>query len=55
VHHALDAVRSHGTKLAADDLGSGYAGFRHLVRLRPDIIKLDLSLVRGIQAPMPAP
>ena len=49
VHRALDAVRTYGARLAADDLGSGYAGFRHLVSLRPDIIKLDLSLVRGIQ------
>jgi EAL domain-containing protein (putative c-di-GMP-specific phosphodiesterase class I)/DNA-binding NarL/FixJ family response regulator len=49
VHHALDAVRSFGARLAADDLGSGYAGFRHLVSLRPDIIKLDMSMVRGIQ------
>ena len=32
----------------ADDLGSGYAGFRHLVALSPDIIKLDICLVRGI-------
>jgi len=27
---------------------SGYAGFRHLLRLQPDIIKLDISLIAGI-------
>jgi EAL domain-containing protein (putative c-di-GMP-specific phosphodiesterase class I)/AmiR/NasT family two-component response regulator len=48
VHRALEEMRDHGTKLAADDLGSGYAGFRHLIALQPDIIKLDISLVRGI-------
>ena len=41
-------MREGGSRLAADDLGSGYAGFRHLIRLQPDIIKLDISLVRGI-------
>ena len=48
VHRALEGIRSHGARLAADDLGSGYAGFRHLIALHPDIIKLDMSLVRGI-------
>jgi EAL domain-containing protein (putative c-di-GMP-specific phosphodiesterase class I)/CheY-like chemotaxis protein len=48
VHAALATMRERGTRLAADDLGSGYAGFRHLIRLQPDIIKLDISLVRGI-------
>lgn len=48
VHRALQDIRDHGARLAADDLGSGYAGFRHLIALQPDIIKLDISLVRGI-------
>jgi EAL domain-containing protein (putative c-di-GMP-specific phosphodiesterase class I)/DNA-binding NarL/FixJ family response regulator len=48
LHRALADMRANGTRLAADDLGSGYAGFRHLVSLQPDIIKLDISLVRGI-------
>lgn len=48
LHRALADMRRHGTRLAADDLGAGYAGFRHLLDLAPDIIKLDISLVRGI-------
>lgn len=48
LHRALDGIRQQGARLAADDLGAGYAGFRHLVALEPDIIKLDISLVRGI-------
>lgn len=48
LHHALRPMRERGTRLAADDLGAGYAGFRHLMLLEPDIIKLDISLVRGI-------
>lgn len=49
LHRALSDMRLHGARLAADDLGAGYAGFRHLVSLSPDIIKLDISLVSGIQ------
>jgi EAL domain-containing protein (putative c-di-GMP-specific phosphodiesterase class I) len=41
-------MRERGARLAADDLGSGYAGFRHLLLLEPDIIKLDITLVSGI-------
>jgi PAS domain S-box-containing protein len=37
-------------RLAVDDVGSGAANLHHLVRLAPDFVKLDLSLVRGIDA-----
>jgi EAL domain-containing protein (putative c-di-GMP-specific phosphodiesterase class I)/FixJ family two-component response regulator len=47
---ALAAVRATGVRLAVDDTGAGYAGFRHLLGLNPDIIKLDISLTRGIDA-----
>lgn len=45
---SLDELRRDGVRLAVDDAGSGYAGLRHILRVRPDIIKLDLSLTRGI-------
>jgi EAL domain-containing protein (putative c-di-GMP-specific phosphodiesterase class I)/FixJ family two-component response regulator len=48
LHASLRPMRELGARLAADDLGSGYAGFRHLIALEPDIIKLDISLVSGI-------
>jgi EAL domain-containing protein (putative c-di-GMP-specific phosphodiesterase class I)/DNA-binding response OmpR family regulator len=53
IHRALAGLRSHGARLAADDLGSGYAGFRHLVALQPDVVKLDISLIRGIHRSRP--
>ena len=34
--------------IAVDDAGAGYASFRHILELRPNYAKLDLSLVRGI-------
>lgn len=45
----LVSLRAQGVRISADDVGAGYAGFTHLVRLRPDIIKLDISLVKDIQ------
>jgi EAL domain-containing protein (putative c-di-GMP-specific phosphodiesterase class I) len=48
LHDSLRDIRSHGARVAADDVGAGYAGFRHLIALEPDIIKLDISLVSGI-------
>ena len=35
-------------RIAIDDVGSGYAGLRHLVDLGPDMLKLDMTLTRDI-------
>jgi EAL domain-containing protein (putative c-di-GMP-specific phosphodiesterase class I) len=37
-------------RLAIDDAGAGFASFRHILELRPDFVKLDMGLVRGIDA-----
>lgn len=47
---ALRRLRSTGVRLAVDDAGAGFASLRHSLNLRPDIIKLDIDLVRGIDA-----
>jgi EAL domain-containing protein (putative c-di-GMP-specific phosphodiesterase class I) len=46
----LDHLRRLGVRVAADDVGAGYAGLERLVRLRPEVIKLDCALTRGIDA-----
>ncbi|MCU1461989.1 MAG: diguanylate phosphodiesterase [Acidimicrobiales bacterium] len=45
---ALSGLRADGVRLAIDDAGAGFASLRHVLRLRPDIIKLDIALTRGI-------
>ena len=45
---ALLRYRSAGVRLAVDDAGAGYASLRHILKLRPDFIKIDLSLVQDI-------
>jgi PAS domain S-box-containing protein len=41
----LQRIRALGARLAVDDAGAGYASMQHILRLRPDIIKLDRSIV----------
>jgi EAL domain-containing protein (putative c-di-GMP-specific phosphodiesterase class I) len=45
---ALSEFRGRGGRLAVDDAGAGFASLRHILRLAPDIIKLDVTLTRGI-------
>lgn len=45
---AVHAVRSAGAMVAVDDAGAGYASLSHIVALRPDIVKLDRSLVAHV-------
>lgn len=45
---SLDRLRSLGVRVAVDDVGSGFASFRHVTRVNPDILKLDRTLVCGI-------
>ena len=41
-------LRSLGFRIALDDLGAGYAGLTSFAHLRPEIVKLDMALVRDI-------
>jgi EAL domain-containing protein (putative c-di-GMP-specific phosphodiesterase class I) len=43
-------LREIGFRIAVDDLGAGYAGLSNFASLEPEIVKADMSLVRGIDA-----
>jgi EAL domain-containing protein (putative c-di-GMP-specific phosphodiesterase class I)/ActR/RegA family two-component response regulator len=47
---AFDELRAQGVRIAVDDAGAGYAGLQHILRLRPDVVKLDHDLTRDINA-----
>ncbi|GFK95726.1 Phytochrome-like protein cph2 [Fundidesulfovibrio magnetotacticus] len=49
-HRTLDHYRGEGYKVAVDDVGTGYSGLWSIAEIRPDFIKLDMSLIRGIDA-----
>jgi len=54
LHHVRDVqarvarLRAMGFRIAVDDLGAGYAGLTSFAQLEPEVVKLDMSLVRGL-------
>lgn len=44
----FDYYRSHNCKVALDDLGAGYSSLNTLVRLKPDVVKLDKDIVQAL-------
>lgn len=46
----LKALRDRGARIAVDDAGAGYAGLQQLMRVQPDLIKLDRSLVQEVDS-----
>jgi EAL domain-containing protein (putative c-di-GMP-specific phosphodiesterase class I) len=48
VRNRLAELRKLGYRVAVDDLGAGYAGLSCFNLLEPDVVKLDMSLIRDI-------
>jgi EAL domain-containing protein (putative c-di-GMP-specific phosphodiesterase class I) len=46
----LHSYREMGFHTAIDDFGAGYSGLNLLAEFRPDVVKLDMGLVRGVDA-----
>ena len=46
----LAKMRARGARIAVDDAGAGYAGLNQVMRVQPDVIKLDRSLIEGVHA-----
>lgn len=44
----IDRLRDLGVRIAVDDAGAGYSGLQQIIRLRPDVIKLDMSLTQDV-------
>jgi EAL domain-containing protein (putative c-di-GMP-specific phosphodiesterase class I) len=45
----IERLRRLGYRIAVDDLGEGYSGLNAFASLEPDAVKLDMSLIRGIE------
>ncbi|MGE4381972.1 MAG: EAL domain-containing protein [Arcobacter sp.] len=42
--------RKQGVKIAIDDFGTGYSNFAHILKIRPNYIKIDGSLIKNINS-----
>lgn len=45
----LAKLRADGFRIAIDDLGTGHAGINHLLQFQPDVLKIDLGVVKGVR------
>jgi EAL domain-containing protein (putative c-di-GMP-specific phosphodiesterase class I) len=48
VESRIERLRAMGFRIAIDDIGAGYSGLNSFTMLRPDLVKLDMALVRDI-------
>ena len=48
VNNFINRARAFGVKIAIDDFGSGYSNFIRIIEFKPDIIKIDGSLIEDI-------
>jgi EAL domain-containing protein (putative c-di-GMP-specific phosphodiesterase class I) len=47
---AIEPLRARGARLAVDDMGAGYSGLRQITTVMPSYLKLDRSLIAGIDS-----
>jgi EAL domain-containing protein (putative c-di-GMP-specific phosphodiesterase class I) len=48
LENIVSVYRRHGLRVALDDFGAGYSGLSLLARFRPDVVKIDMELIRGL-------
>src|SRR6266700_3099858 len=48
VNGRVAQLRAIGYRIAVDDLGAGYAGLTSFAQLEPEVVKVDMSLIRGL-------
>ena len=53
VANIIATYQKMGFGTALDDFGAGHAGLNLLARFQPDMIKLDMELIRGLDASLP--
>ena len=48
IHAFATEVKNYGARIAIDDFGAGYSNYERLLSYRPDILKIDGSLIRTL-------
>lgn len=49
IRKCLDRIRENGVRISLDDFGAGFNGLNTLLELRPDVVKVDMGLIRKIE------
>jgi len=47
---AIDGFRERGAQIAVDDFGTGFSNVHRLAMIHPEVVKLDMTLIRGIDS-----
>ncbi|MDQ7066821.1 MAG: EAL domain-containing protein [Sulfurimonas sp.] len=50
----LKNIRKRGAKIAIDDFGTGYSNFSYIMKMKPDYLKIDGSLIKNLESDMAA-
>ena len=48
LERALATLRNAGVRIGIDDFGAGHSSLRHVLQLAPDLVKLDISIIRNV-------
>ena len=48
IQNFISTVRDFGCQIAIDDFGSGYSSLEHILKINPDVVKIDGSLIQNI-------
>lgn len=51
LHRMVDDLRRRGAQIAVDDWGTGFSNLDRVLRLRPEVVKVDVSLVQHLDSP----
>lgn len=46
---AIDRLRACGVRIAVDDAGAGFSSLSHVLKIRPSLLKIDRSIVKGLE------
>ncbi len=46
----INNVKSRGAKIAIDDFGTGYSNFSYMMKIKPDYLKIDASLIKNLDS-----
>lgn len=49
LERALSGLKARGLRVAVDDAGAGFASLRHVLQIRPEVLKIDASVIAGIE------